>query len=112
LDRSPIVTLRPVIVMELHSHHHKHRHYTGHRPDEAAPRDEATQRACELALQRAEWALQAGRLLTPGEALALAGTEARKDETLFSIARNVAWETGCDLDEILCYLGEQFPALS
>ena len=98
--------------MELHSHHHGHRYYTGHRPDEAAPCDEATKQACELAVQRAEWALQAGRLLTPGEALALAGPEARKDETLFSIARNVAWETNCDQDEILCHLGEKFPELS
>lgn len=96
--------------MELHSRHEKC-HFTGHRVSDERL-DEPTQRACEMALQRAEWALQAGRLLTPGEALALAGGEARKDDTLYSIARNVAWETGCDEDIILCELGEKFPDLS
>jgi hypothetical protein len=52
-------------------------------------------------------------MLTPGEALDLAGTsEARKDETLYSIARTVAWETGANPEEILCRLGAQFPLLS
>jgi hypothetical protein len=56
--------------------------------------------------------LKDGRLISPGEALALAGPEARKDETLFSIARDVAWETGGDQSEILCRLGAEFPHLS
>lgn len=96
--------------MELHSHHEKC-HFTGHQVGDV-PVDEATRRACEFAVQRAEWALQAGRLLTPGEALALAGAEARKDDTLYSIARDTAWETGCDEAVILCELGQKFPDLS
>ena len=97
--------------MELNSHHHRHRDFTGHSCS-LRPPDPATARAIEAALRQAEAALHEGRLLTPGEALALAGPEARKDETLFSIARDVAWETVCDQDEILCHLGERFPELS
>jgi hypothetical protein len=96
--------------MELHSHHKRKRDFTGHAC--SLHLDEATRQAIELALARADLALQEGRLISPGEALALAGPEARKDETLFSIARDIAWETGCEQDEILCRLGEKFPDLS
>ena len=96
--------------MELHSHHKKKRDFTGHAC--SLHPDGATQQAIELALARAEVALHEGRLISPGEALALAGPEARKDETLFSIARDLAWETGCEQDEILCRLGEKYPDLS
>lgn len=65
-----------------------------------------------MAIKRAQVALREGRLLTPGEALALAGPEARRDETLFSIARAVAIETGGDQADILCRLGERFPELT
>lgn len=96
--------------MELHSHHRKRRDFTGHTC--SLQPGEVTRRAAALAIARAGIALHEGRLLTPGEALALAGPEARKDETLFSIARAVAWETGGDQDEILCRLGAHFPELS
>lgn len=96
--------------MELHSHDRKHRDFTGH----TCPvhPSKATRHGVVLAIERAKAALQEGRLITPGEALALAGPEARKDETLFSIARTVAWETGGDQDDILCRLGEHFPELT
>ena len=97
--------------MELHSRHHPHRDFTGHRCS-LRPLDAATLRAVESAMRCAEAALHAGRLLTPGEALALAGPEARQDETLFSIARPVASDTGCDQNEILCHLGARFPESS
>ena len=96
--------------MELHSHNKRKRDFTGHAC--SLHPDAATLQAIELALARADLALQEGRLISPGEALALAGPEARKDETLFSIARAVAWETGTEQDEILCRLGERFPDLS
>lgn len=96
--------------MQLHSHHKRLRDFTGHTC--SLHPDEATRLATETALVRAKIALQEGRLISPGEALAIAGPEARRDETLFSIARTVAGETGCDQDEILCRLGEKYPHLS
>lgn len=57
-------------------------------------------------------ALSGGRLLSPSEALALGGKTARGGETLFSIARAVAWETGAEQDEILCRLGEKSPVFA
>jgi hypothetical protein len=96
--------------MELHSHHKPKRAFTGRTC--ALHLEEATRRATELALTRAEQALHEGRLLSPGEALALAGQDARKRETLFSLARAVAWETDTDEADILCRLGEKYPDLS
>ena len=96
--------------MELHSHHKHLRDFTGRTC--AVHPDELTRNAAEIALARARFALEEGRLISPGEALALAGPEARKDDTLFSIARTVAGEMGGDLDEILCRLGEKYPHLS
>lgn len=96
--------------MELHSHQRRLRDFTGHTC--SLHPDELTRNATEIALERARFALEEGRLISPGEALALAGPEARKDETLFSIARAVSWELGGDLDEILCRLGEKYPHLS
>ena len=52
--------------------------------------------------------MREGRLISPAEAMAAAMGEARDKETLFSIARTVAWETGGDQDEILCRLGERY----
>ena len=39
----------------------------------------------------------------------LARGEAKDKETLFSLARDVALETGTDQNEILCRLGEKYP---
>lgn len=97
--------------MQIHGEHDPHRDFTGHTC--SANPDELTLRAAAIAIARAEEALTEGRMLTPGEAPDLAGTsEARKDETLYSIARTVAWETGANPEEILCRLGAQFPLLS
>jgi hypothetical protein len=92
--------------MELNDHKHR-RTATGRTC--SLHIDEMTAQAVALALERAEFSLQNGRLLSPGEALALAGPEARERDTLFSIARDIAWETGTDQAEILCRLGERFP---
>jgi len=97
--------------MQLQSHHHGHRHHAAHRVV-LPPPDAATQLALDAAIRRVETVLHQGRMLTPGEALALAGPEARHDETLFSIARAVAWETGRNQDELLYWLEEKFPALA
>lgn len=71
--------------------------------------DPATLQAAELAVARAEIALRTGCLISPGEALALACREARSKETLYSIARTVGLETGCDIDDIEAFLTQRFP---
>jgi hypothetical protein len=70
-----------------------------------------TERAISLSFRRAEAALAAGRLISPAEAMALAGPAARTKETLFSIAREVAGETQTDQDELLSELNRRFPDL-
>lgn len=87
-------------------HPHHRRYFTG-RTCSLHP-DQLTLQAVELALQRAEQTLHEGRLIKPAEAMAAALGEARDKETLFSIARAIAWETGGDQDEILCRLGERY----
>lgn len=74
--------------------------------------DTVTLQGIELAIQRAEDARHHSRLLTPTEAMALAMGDARDKETLYSIARAVSWETGGNVDDILCHLGERFPDFS
>ncbi len=91
-------------------HPHHRRHFTG-RTCSLHP-DPVTAHAIELALQRAEQARHGERLITPVEAMAVALGEARDKETLFSIARAVAWETGGDQADILCRLGEKYPDFS
>lgn len=83
------------------------RKYTG-RTCELHP-DRETVQAVHLAIERAEKILAEGRLLSPAEAMALARGEAKDKETLFSLARDVALETGTDQNEILCRLGEKYP---
>jgi hypothetical protein len=92
-------------VEELHSS--QRRKFTG-RTCNPQP-DEVTVRAIEQGYERVEQALQAGRLISPAEAMALALGAAREKETLYSIARKLAWETGGELEDILCYLGERYP---
>lgn len=93
--------------MQLHGHKHKVA-VTGRC---AHAFDGATQRAVELACARAEHALLQGRLLSSGEALALAGPEARSKETLYSIARATVWEHGGEIDDVLAKLEERHPDL-
>ena len=71
--------------------------------------DKVTAHAVEVALKNAETALAQGRLLNPSEAMAIALGYGKGKETLFSIARTVAWELGADQDDILAYLGERYP---
>lgn len=95
--------------MDHYQPHHR-RHFTGRTC--ALHVDEVTARAVEIAFERAAAALHEGRLITPPEAMAVALGAARDKETLFSIARNVAWETGGAQDDILCRLGEKYPDFS
>lgn len=80
-------------------------------PGLAVPHTAETEHAISVAFRRAEGALGAGRLISPAEAMALAGPAARTKETLFSIARDVAGETQTDQEEILAELARRFPDL-
>ncbi len=91
--------------MQLHTGHKHH-------PNCSLHPDAATLRAAEIAIHRAQAALHVGRLISPGEALALACGDARTKETLYSIARAVGFETDCDIDEIEGHLREYFPRLA
>ncbi len=94
--------------MQLHAHKH-HTSVTGR---STLALDERTRHAAERAMSKAQEYLYAGKLLSPGEAMAIAGPEARRKETLFSIACSVAWETDCDQELILAALEEHFPDLA
>ncbi len=96
---------RSVAVSELHPS--QRRKFTGRTCNQHP--DAVTVQDIQRAYVRAEAALRAGRLISPAEAMALALGAAREKETLFSIARTLAWETGGDLEDILCYLGERYP---
>jgi hypothetical protein len=91
-------------------HPHHRRHFTG-RTCSIHP-DHITAHSIEIALERAAKVREAGLLMSPAEAMAAALGEATSHETLFSIARKIAWETGGDQDDILCRLGERYPDFS
>jgi hypothetical protein len=75
----------------------------------ASPRlDAATTRCVEVATARAATAMRAGNLLSSYEAMLMAGPEARRRETLYSIARATAGEIGGDLEELLGVLERRF----
>ncbi len=93
---------------EYHPHHR--RHFTGRTC--ALRLSDVTLRAIDRALEQTAKALEEGRLMSPTEAMAAAMGEDREKETLFSIARAIAWETGCDQTDILCRLGERYPDFS
>lgn len=66
--------------------------------------------ALPQAIARAQRCHDEGVLLTPTEAMALAGKEAQGNETLFSIARAIAsCDEAINLEDLLCDLGREFP---
>lgn len=74
-----------------------------------APRlSPATRRCIDLATARAVAAMQTGALLTSREALLMAGPEARRRDTLYSIAQRTGSEEGGDPDYILEALERRF----
>lgn len=66
-------------------------------------------RAITHALHRTQTAHDNGRLMTPFEAMALAGHGAADKDTLYSIARDTGWEDEVDVDTILAELEHHFP---
>ena len=92
-------------IMDDYQPHHR-RYFTGRTC--SLHLSNTTRESVQIALARAAKALNEGRLMSPAEAMAAALGEAREKETLFSIARTVAAETGGDQAEILCRLGERY----
>lgn len=88
-------------------HLHPHRYYTGR--GDAPPHTLATWRAAQDAIAYADDCRRAARLLTAGEALALAGPSSREMETLYSIAVKYSPSEEVDRDAVLFDLGERFP---
>lgn len=68
----------------------------------------ATLRCIEIATARTARAMQAGTLLTSREALLMAGPEARRRDTLYSLAQRTAIEEGGDPDYVLEALERRF----
>ena len=84
-------------------------HPASHAPGAPRWRTPEEEQAITEALALAQHAHETGRLITPKEAMALAGREARSKETLFSIARAIGWNADVDVDEILDVLVAKFP---
>lgn len=96
--------------MSVNSYNH-YRH--GHHPFTwgfaCTAAESATLKALPEAIQLVEQAIYSGRLLTPVEAMALAGREAREKDTLYSIALRICNEQNLELDTLLKSLCQRFP---
>jgi hypothetical protein len=93
----------------IHGRHHR-RVFTG----EACSLhpSAASQQAAAEAINYAFTCIHQGRLITPTEALMLAGAGAREQETLYSIACKFSRDENVDLRDVLCELGHRFPDYS
>lgn len=69
----------------------------------------ATQLATTSAIDHVFRCIHAGTLISPTEALMLAGPTARSKETLYSIACKFSRDESIDLQDVLCELGHRFP---
>lgn len=90
----------------MHGRHHR-RVFTGE-SSYTAPTAE-TQAAAAAAVNHAFSCIHQGTLITPTEALMLAGAGAREKETLYSIACKYSREDDVDLRDVLSELGHRFP---
>ena len=71
--------------------------------------DSKTLAALPEAIATVEDAIHCGKLLSPFEAMALAGGEAREKETLYSITLKISQQHELDLDVLLTALSQRFP---
>ncbi|MDX2187852.1 MAG: hypothetical protein SFV32_13025 [Opitutaceae bacterium] len=90
----------------LHGRHHR-RVFIG--DASAIEPSAATQNAYAEAVDYTFRCMHQGLLITPNEALMLAGTGAKDKETLYSIACKFARDEAVDLQDLLCLLGHRFP---
>ncbi|WP_404420731.1 hypothetical protein [Nibricoccus sp. IMCC34717] len=89
----------------VHGRHHR-RVFIG---DAAAVAPSAaTQNAYTEACDYTYRCMHQGLLITPNEALMLAGTGAREKETLYSIACKFSQDEAVDLQDLLALLGHRF----
>lgn len=89
--------------------HYRHGHHPSTWGQASLAADSKTQNWVPEAIAIVEEAVHRGRLLTPGEAMALACGEARESETLYSIALKLSHRHDLDLEELLASLQQRFP---
>lgn len=90
-------------------HHYRHGHHPFTWGYACTAAESTTLKALPEAILQVEHAVHSGRLLTPFEAMALAGREAREKDTLYSIALKICNEQDLDLEVLLKSLGQRFP---
>ncbi|MBK9991285.1 MAG: hypothetical protein IPP19_11260 [Verrucomicrobia bacterium] len=88
--------------------HYRHGHHPFTWGYASRPSDSKTLAALPEAIAEVEDAIHSGKLLSPFEAMALAGGEAREKETLYSIALKISQRRELDLDVLLTALSQRF----
>jgi hypothetical protein len=89
--------------------HYRHGHHPFTWGYASRPSDSKTLAALPEAIAEVEDAIHGGKLLSPFEAMALAGGEAREKETLYSITLKISHRRELDLDVLLTALSQRFP---
>ena len=91
---------------EYNHNRHGHHPFTWGYASRSA--DSKTLAALPEAIAEVEDAIHCGKLLSPFEAMALAGGEAREKETLYSITLKISQKRDLDLDVLLTALSQRF----
>jgi len=89
-------------------HHYRHGHHPATWGFASRASDSKTLSALPEAIAQVEDAIHCGQLISPMEAMALAGGEARQKETLYSITLKIAQQRDLDLDVLLTALSQRF----
>lgn len=88
--------------------HYRHGHHPFTWGFASRAADSKTLAALPEAIATVEDAIHCGKLLSPFEAMALAGGEARDKETLYSITLKISQQHDLDLDVLLTALSQRF----
>ncbi len=88
--------------------HYRHGHHPATWGGASQAVKSRTLMALPEAIAQVEDAVHCGKLITPFEAMALAGREAREKETLYSIALKISQKADLDLDVLLSALSQRF----
>lgn len=88
--------------------HYRHGHHPFTWGYASRASDSKTLAALPEAIAEVEDAIHCGKLITPFEAMALAGGEAREKETLYSITLKISQKRDLDLDVLLTALSQRF----
>jgi hypothetical protein len=92
--------------------HYRHGHHPLTWTAAASAEESKTWAVMPEAIECVESAIHQGKLITPQEAMALAGGAARDTETLYSIARKLSFRRDLDLESLLAALTQRFPGYS